>query len=200
MKTKSYVPHLLVAAFTLSGCATNTLAPNRVESLRLDTQVEAPDTAYYRGGASNFKGDGLLGALVATADDDDSAVLTKLLRKEKIDFPSIFYTQFSERLKNSSLGSKLQETGVLRMQLKIEGYGLGKGWGMSNNMRPSATVHVEIIDGKNAILWKKDAMVGGVTTELAIHTLTEWAHKPDELRDAYVQAANMLANQILNGL
>ena len=190
---------LVAAAMLLSACASTALAPTKVDSFRLDPHVDAPNTAYYYGGASNFSGQGLLGAFIATADDDDSALLTKLLHQEGIDFPGIFYTQFSEKLKNSSLGPKLNEAGALRMKLKVEKYGLGKGWGMSNNMRPSATVRVEIVNAQNIVIWKRDAMVGGATTELPIHTLTEWAQKPDQLRDAYVLAANLLIDQLLKG-
>lgn len=86
------------------------------------------------------------------------------------------------------------------MTLKVEQYGLGKGWGPANNMRPSASVRVTLVDENGKVVWSKFAGVGGATTELPIQKLDQWLANPDALRNAYVQVANMLADQLLDGL
>jgi hypothetical protein len=200
MKKTIFASLVISAVLAVSGCATTTPVSQRVKSFRLESQVEAPDTATYHGRASNFKWDGLIGAAIASADDDEATLLTKFLRKEEIDVPHILFSQFSERLQGSSLGSKLQESATFRMTLKVEQYGLGKGWGPANNMRPSASVRVTLVDENGKVVWSKFAGVGGATTELPIQKLDQWLANPDALRNAYVQVANMLADQLLDGL
>ena len=200
MKTTIFASLAISTILALSGCATTIAVSERVQSFRLESHVEAPDTAIYHGRASNFEANGLVGALIASADDDEATILTKFLRKEEIDFPHIFYAQFSERLQGSSLGSKLQESAAFRMTLNVQQYGLGKGWGMANNMRPTATVRVTLVDDSGKVIWSKLAGVGGATTELPIRKFDQWLGNPDALRGAYVQVANMLADQLLDGM
>ena len=192
---------VVIMSVVISGCAsTGALGKSDLAKLgpvRLSTDVDAPKTAYYHGAASNFETMGLIGAAIATIDRPVDQALTEYLEKENIDIRKIVLERFSVALKNTTLSEKMDSHGDNEMKIRIEGYGLGKGAGMSNNMRPSLRIIVTLVSSKKEVLWEGSARVGGATEELPIKTIEEWMKDPEALRAAFSRAADMASSKVL---
>ncbi|MBC3916442.1 hypothetical protein H8L32_02975 [Undibacterium sp. CY18W] len=191
---------LLIIGFITSGCSTLQLSKEdatKIDAIKLNAKIDVPEKALFQGGASNFQNLGWLGPAIAAFDRPNDVVLTDFLKNKKIDIREIVYGQFLGELKNTILSSKIKEKSDHEITLSIVEYGLRKGWGFSNDMRPSVKILATMSDQHGNIVWKQEAFVGGATTELPIHPLEEWVKDPEALKDGFVMASKLAVSSIL---
>jgi hypothetical protein len=187
---------LLLSALT--GCASSGSHAGRFPTFIVDRTVEAPEKAYFHGVGTNVaRMGGLVPALIGRGDLDEATVLTEYLAHHNIDVRSILHERFIEEVQLSSLAAKLHSPAENVMELRIEGYGLGKKEGFANDMRPSIRAEARLVDAKGNVLWKSTENVGGVSWNLPYNKLDGWMSNAAALRDAYGAAATLLAKQML---
>ena len=190
----------LMVGTTLFGCSTVNLSRqdlNSIESISVNPEIAMPKQAVFLGRASNLKNMGFMGAAISEVDRPDDLIVTDFLIKEKIDVREILYSQFSSDLRKTILFPKLKSNGTHKVQLKIELFGLGKGWGFENNMKPSITLLATMTDPQGKVIWSNTELVGGETSELPSRTLEEWMKDPAALKNGFEQASKILVSLIL---
>ncbi len=170
-----------------------------MEPIRLVSQVTLPPKALYLGGASNFRDKGWLGAAIAMADRPTDVVLTEFLSAKKIDVSEIVFEQISAKMKKTAFGPKLSDVGRNEMKVTIAEYGLGKGWGFGDNMKPHISIKLIMTDAQGVVTFSKNELVSGITGELPARVFERWLEEPEALRAAYVAAAKILADRLLEG-
>ena len=193
---------ICMVSLLIGGCATAPLSKEKIsaiDTISVDSKISAPIVAKFHGGASNFENMGWLGSAINETDRPFDVVLTEFITKNGIDVREILYQQFSEKLKSTILREKIRGEGGYKFKLEIEKYGLGKGWGFSNNMRPSLHVTASILNPQDELIWQRKELVGGITEELPIKTLEEWMRDPKELQAAFNEAAKAVSSLLLQG-
>lgn len=191
---------LLVIGFVTSGCSTLQLSKEdaiKIDAIKLNPKINVPEKALFQGGASNFQNMGWLGPAIAAFDRPNDVVLTDFLKNEKIDIREIVQGQFLQELKHTIFSSKIKEKSDYEITLSIVEYGLRKGWGFSNDMRPSVKIMATLSDPHGKIVWKQEEFVGGATIELPIRTLEEWVKDPAALKDGFMMASKLAIVSLL---
>lgn len=193
---------LLVLSLILSGCAGMHPSKERMQAIsgiKFSGKIDAPEKAFFHGGFSNFSvpGAALNSPALAAVDRPNDVVLTTFLLENKIDVPDMVRSQFIASLRKTVLAAKLKDDGDHILAAKILVFGLGKGAGFANNMRPAITLKVTLTDPRGTTIIDQTELVSGVTTELQARLLEDWMKDPEALRAGYAQAAQIAIDAML---
>lgn len=192
----------LFFAFSLFGCSTINMSKsdlNGIQAISVNRQVDMPKSAIFHGIATNFKHNGVVGASISEIDRPTDVVLTDFLASEKISVQEILLTEFSKALENTVLSSKVKPNGTHSLTLKVSEFGLGKGWGFANNMKPIMTALVSLVDSNGKVIWRQEGVVDGFNTELPSRSLEDWMKDPTAMRESFELASKIVVTNILKG-
>lgn len=165
---------------------------NSIDEISVNKIISNPKSAHFLG-LGTVLGPGL----VELKDRKRDEALTEICIKNDIDIAKIIYTALLAEFRNTTFNSILKDEAKFQVIIDVTDYGLAKGWGFGNNMKPFIKTKIKIIDPNNNKLWGNTAYVDGSTKATPIKHATEWFNNPDLLKSAYQNAANILAKSLL---
>lgn len=157
LKSSSTIIRSIIAIAMLNGFIVASDV-NTIDEISVNKNITIPRSAKFLGLGS------MLGpGLIELNDRNRDQILTDIFTKNSIDVGNIIYTAFSNELHNTTFNSKLKDDAKFQFIIEVTDYGLAKGWGLGNNMRPLVRLKAKIIDSNNNKLWGNSSSVWGGT-------------------------------------
>lgn len=189
------ISFLLFSAALLSACASTVQLSEqertRILSIKISDQVRMPEEAAYVGGGAAF---GAIGALLQGNSQSDK--IKNYLNQNKIDVGQIVYEQFGAAAQKSSfLASRLNTAGTTVIELEVRMYGIGLKHGLSDQFKPMLSYYARMKNPDGSIIWEQYEYTSFDT--LPTYTLEQYFSEPKYFREAFSEAAKVLADRLM---
>ena len=203
---------ILFASLFLHGCATMSLTQEnrvKIKMVNISNKITAPKNIIYvgskdAGSALGTAIGGVIGdAVSAGMSSNVESRIIEYQQKNNIDIKEIVKAEFIEEMASASvfdIKSGSQSKSDATVELEIYTYGLVGKTVFSTELRPQLGVRAKLVDAHGKVLWKNYGIVGQFSSNTSVHTLEEYFSKKNTLKNAYIEAAKLVSQMLVDEL
>lgn len=191
-KSKTLLISILAALISSCGMANNLTSDtfSRIETVSVSKNVTGATRASYYGAGENaaFALGGILGAMAAgDSNMSKSEILTRALKKNKINIRAKVYKRFLQEInRNELFKGKLVRSGAnATFHLEVYKYGLYAKGPFSSKMEPEVGIRATLKDSSGKQIWTNFAYVTALNFKGHEYTIEEYFKDPKKLNAAY---------------
>ncbi|MFT3922029.1 MAG: hypothetical protein QM778_05810 [Myxococcales bacterium] len=195
-----------IAASMLSACAHSVRLTrdqrSTLRSVSVRTEVKMPAGMFYSGQKDALV-QGMLGPVVGgvvgskIADKAETALL-RVMHESGIDVGQLAREQFQSALDGSRLFAAVtSESSDAEFVLTVNLYGLAQKGAFASELRPMLNITGTLVRPDGTVLWKDSAYVTNMSGETHGSTLKEYLEDPERLRQAFTDASNLVARDLV---